>query len=120
MHWPNLGASPPCAWKAHRYLDRLVQVARFDEKIATQLLLGLVKRTVRRERRAIPDPYGRRRRCRLEGIASEQMPAPLDRVKEVFAFTRNGVPRIPPKCAEEVKNFLCRFRCRLSPFGFPE
>src|SRR4051794_31804373 len=72
-------------------LDRVVRVARLDQVEAAELLLGLRERTIGGRGPSVPDPHGRGRAHRLEGVPAEIVAAPPDGIAEAEVFLHEGV-----------------------------
>src|SRR5262245_34698951 len=78
---PDLDGAELRARDAGRELDRLIQVPRLQQVVATQLLLGLGERAVRGREPALPHPDRGRRVRRLQGVAADIVSALLDRLR---------------------------------------
>src|SRR5512140_869863 len=88
----NLDATPAGAGNAGRDLDRVVQVLRLHQVVATQLLPGLREGTVRRRDLPIPHPDRGRAARGLQRVATDVVAALLDAFRVVVVLAAHGFP----------------------------
>jgi len=88
---PHLDAADPRPRDPRGHLDRLVQIARLDDVVAAELLLGLRVRAVGGGDPALPDADRRRGGGRQEPVAPGEVAARPYRRRELALFVE--VPR---------------------------
>src|SRR5438876_559840 len=90
---PNLDrAAHPHRRDPRREDDGLVEVLRLHDEVATELLLRLGERAVRRDRLTVLAPHGGRRAGRLQRIARQEGTLLTDVVDELAVLLVDGAP----------------------------